>query len=90
MIAVVSASRSSTLPLPRETTSWADPSEAIAKPSRSGSSQQNQRSSARREAKTVAQGSSASISPVTLTSRRSRPVDARSASRSTESSRPVV
>ncbi len=52
---------------PREAASWATPSPARAKP-RSGCSQQNQRSEARREAKTAAQGSAMSVSTVTLTS----------------------
>ena len=56
MIRVVSRRRSSTRPVPRETTSWALPIAPIASPSRSGSSQQNQRSSARREAKAVGAG----------------------------------
>ena len=42
---------------PRDTASAAVPTPARAKPSRSGCSQQNQRSSARREAKTAAEGS---------------------------------
>ena len=55
---------------PRDTASYALPSPASARP-RSGSSQQNQRSEASREAKTSAAGSTdASSSTVTLTSLR--------------------
>ncbi len=89
MIAVVSAIRSAVRDEPRETTSWALPTPAIASPSRSGSSQQNQRSSARREANAAAQGSMASTAAVTVTSRRGPP-EARSARRSIESKRLFV
>src|SRR3954454_18867307 len=61
-----SAATSSKRRLPREAASCATPSPARAN-SRSGCSQQNQRSLARREAKTTAQGSSTSTSLVTLT-----------------------
>ena len=65
---------------PRETTSCALPSAASANPSRSGCSQQNQRSPASREANTAALGSSNSTGTVTLTRRRLRPASASSAS----------
>src|SRR4051812_49413410 len=58
---------------PLETTSWALPSPATAKPSRSGCSQQNQRSSARRDANTAAVGSGRSTAIVALTRRRGAP-----------------
>ena len=74
------ATRSRNRSGPRETTSWALPSPAITKPSRSGCSQQNQRSSASREANATALGSSIRAGTVTLTSRRLSPT---SASRST-------
>src|SRR3954454_2921428 len=61
-----SSATSSNRPSPRELASCATPSPASAN-SRSGCSQQNQRSDASREAKTAAQGSSTSTSGVTLT-----------------------
>src|SRR6266511_1782386 len=74
--ATTSPNRSS----PRETISWALPSAARANPSRSGCSQQNQRSPASRDAKIAALGSSTSIGTVTLTSRLLSPASASSAS----------
>src|SRR4029079_13438895 len=67
---------------PRELASCATPNPASAN-SRSGCSQQNQRSEASREAKTTAHGSSTSTSLVTLTRvRRPRPAALCSAPRS--------
>ncbi len=77
-----SAETSSKRPAPRETISWTDPSVASAKPSRSGCSQQNQRSLARREANTAAVGSSRSTGAVTLTIRRCGSADSSAAWRS--------
>ncbi|KAA0273687.1 MAG: hypothetical protein EDQ89_04175 [Acidobacteria bacterium] len=85
-----SARRSAKRPGPRETRSRTLPIAPIANPSRSGSSQQNQRSSARREANAAAQGSTSPTGTVTLISLRRPPAAARSARSATASRRPSV